>query len=95
MGCWDGIRQDAKNVSVEDLNKLHTKTLLRILKSLRSIISQIHLDILLDRASKDNADLISLIDYRTRVKEVLSTREHIPNKKEAKQIRQEKARRKN
>lgn len=67
----------------ETVEKFHTRKLLKILNNLRTFA--MYFD---DAETKEVKDEIDLI------KEVLSTREHIPNKKEAKIIRQKAAKKK-
>lgn len=83
MGYIDGLKQDAERNTVEVLKTFNTRHLLGILRSLRKNLS-----------SNDYMDYLLLMNYKDRVKEVLSTREHIPNKLESKRIRQLRAKHK-
>ncbi|MNB87326.1 hypothetical protein D3C75_343110 [compost metagenome] len=64
-----------------DYSKLHTKQLLAKLHNYRAGYADV----------EEQIDFPKEIDA---IKKVLATREHVPNKTEAKRIRQEKARRK-
>lgn len=93
MGFWDYIKEEAKNFKNEDLKKLHTKTLLRKLQEVRVTMQQKYYDEFVPEEFRDS-QWNAFIKYKKALKDILSTREHIPNKIEAKKIRQEKARRK-
>lgn len=83
MGYIEGLKQDAERNTSDVLKTFHTRHLLGIMRSLRKNLS-----------SNDYMDYIMLMEYKDRVKEVLSTREHIPNKLESKRIRQLRAKNK-
>lgn len=86
MGYHDRFRQDMVDHTVEVLNTFNTKHLLSILK-------RVQMEIPTHDYYSPNGDeyLESLDDYHKRLKSVLATREHVPNKLEAKKIRQERA----
>lgn len=70
---------------MEYLNKLHTRQLMALLNRCRACHGYY------DVTDNNNPDFIVTTDQ---VKEVLATREHIPNKKEGKEIRRQKAKQK-
>jgi hypothetical protein len=70
----------------QNLESLHTKQLLKLLTNFRAS----H-DRLLTRYIELGQDLRMSEDRLHEVRKVLATREHIPNKQEAKAIRQQKA----
>jgi len=84
MGYYENLREKARITRLEDLEKMHTRELLGILQALRSNYNYNWWD--------ERDELLD--DFKNLVKSVLATREHIPNKLEAKKIRQEKAKRK-
>lgn len=83
MGYFDGLKYDAERNTSDVLKTFHTRQLLGIMRSVRK-----NLD------CYDKEDYLKLMAYKARVKEVLSTREHIPNKLESKRIRQLRAKHK-
>lgn len=75
----------------QDLTKLHTKQLLAQLHNLRAGYSQyIYVDSLSMTAEEASGTQLRI----NAIKAELAKRPHIPNKAEAKRIRQEKAKRK-
>ena len=71
---------------LSDLKSAHTRTLLSELRRMRVLEQQ-------SSPWKDITpdDGTNPLDYITRLKAELATREHIPTKKEAKELRREKA----
>ena len=84
--CWD-------EYSKEEIEKWNTRELITHFGNIRAY-RQNCLSIVDEREDqlKEAILTLSLLEnYMDRMKDVLSTREHIPNKQEAKVIRQEKA----
>lgn len=79
--------------SLDELNALNTSQLLSHLEDVRAYRQNASLNVLeKEEALKEARFTLDLYDdYIPTLKDVLSTREHIPNKQEAKTIRQEKA----
>jgi hypothetical protein len=67
-------------VKIENLEQYHTKQLLKILKMVRHINW--------NRPNGYDWDYIEIL--KNKLREILSTREHVPNKKESREIRLEK-----
>jgi hypothetical protein len=74
-----------KDHMIESLETLHTKQLLRLLNSVRA-----NHDRLMTRYIELGQTMRLCEDQLHEIRKVLGTREHIPNKQEAKAIRQEK-----
>lgn len=87
MGYHDGLKQDAKNHTLEVLEKYHTRQLLGVLGRVRLALVNYYLE-------PDSEDDKLFTNYFRRVKKVLATREHIPNKIESKKLRQLRAKQK-
>ena len=86
-------RDNYEEFSKEELEKWGTRELMSHFDSIRAY-RQNTLSLLESRqeALKETEFSLKLYDnYISNLKDVLSTREHIPNKQEAKSIRQEKA----
>lgn len=75
-----------KDYTQERLETLHTKQLLKLLETTRAQHNR-----LTDRYIELGQTLSLIEDKIHEIKLILGTREHIPNKQEAKAIRQEKA----
>jgi hypothetical protein len=91
MGLFDHIR-DFRGFTKESLEKLDTRELLKLLDETRRIpeweyFFGVHDD--------HDDDFKTLSKYRKTLKDILSTREHIPNKLESKEIRLNKVKNKN
>lgn len=82
--------------SMDELNKLHTRELMAHFESVRAYrqnaFENVHLKAEALQEARFTLDLYD--DYIPILKEILATREHIPNKQEAKAIRQQKAKEK-
>lgn len=89
---WDEFIDDAETSKIEDLEKLHTKQLLSKLFGVRARMGRIEYDSFFDLSENKSWNILN--KYKKLIKQVLSTREHVPNKVEARKIRQEKARKK-
>lgn len=74
-----------KDNTIENLETLHTKQLLKLLNSVRA-----NHDRLITRYIELGQEMRLCEDRLHEIRSVLRTREHIPNKQEAKVIRQEK-----
>lgn len=83
MGYYEGLKYDAERNTAEVLKTFNTRQLLGIMRSIRKNID-----------CNDKMDYLLFLAYKARVKNVLSTREHIPNKLESKRIRQLRAKNK-
>lgn len=83
MGYFEGLIYDAERNTSDVLKTFNTRHLLGILRSIRKNLS-----------CNDYMYYITLLSYKDRVKSVLDTREHIPNKLESKRIRQLRAKHK-
>lgn len=95
MGLFDHIR-DFRGFTKESLEKLDTRELLKLLDETRRIPEwEYFFGIYDDHDDDDDDDFKELSKYRKTVKEILSTREHIPNKLERKQIRLNKVKNRN
>ncbi len=69
---------DVSNYTVEEFEECSTRELLNMRDYLASAVQN---------SSEYTPEGIRFRDARTRLKSVLGTREHIPNKKEAKELR--------
>lgn len=76
--------KESESYIISDLEKLYTKQLINKLREVNLCGSEYD-----SESKKENLDR-----YIKSIKQVLSTREHIPNKIESKKIRQEKAKKK-
>ncbi len=76
---------------LSNLERLHTKTLMRFLKVFQSLPQYNHYEheIHYKYIQFDHGDQV-ILTSRDQVKAVLDTREHVPNKQEAKLKRQQK-----
>jgi|ERR1035437_1383621 hypothetical protein len=93
MRYKENIISSAKQNTIEICNNFHTRQLLSELNCVRAYMGAMEFTFI-DAIPIDNNDWVLLNNYKKILKSVLSTREHIPNKKESKKIRQEKAKRK-
>ena len=83
-----GLEQEIKNNTLEILETYYTRQLLSMLSRVRLEIPNHDYYIAHDEYHK------SLEEYYDRIKKVLATREHIPNKIESKKLRQLRAKQK-
>jgi hypothetical protein len=74
--------EDPPLFNEEEIKQRHTKQLIKELRRMRARLDMYHED-------EDDASL----QYVAQLKEELATREHVPNKQEARRIRQARARR--
>lgn len=81
------LREEAEKNNLEVLETFNTRQLLTMLSSVRLTLVDYYLEVA-------SADYKLFSEYKDRIKKVLATREHVPNKIEAKKIRQERAKHK-
>lgn len=91
MGYYLALIQEINSIRFEDIEKKSTKELLAKLQSLRITASELNEIKHPDKGDKKFKEGVE--EYRKNIKKVLSTREHIPNKKESKLIRKERIKR--
>lgn len=89
----ENLISSAEENTIEVCKKFHTRKLLAELNRVRVNMSMMEFRFI-DATPDDKHDWVILSKYKKVLKTVLSTREHIPNKKESKKIRQEKAKQK-
>jgi len=91
MSYYDSLKEEINTIKFEDIEEKNTKELLSKLHSLRITASELDEKEHLDKIYKKLKEGVE--EYRKNIKKVLSTRKHIPNKKESKLIRKERIKR--
>lgn len=81
------LREEAEKNTLEVLEGFNTRQLLSMLSGVRLTLVDYYMEL-------GSADDKLFSAYKDRIKKVLATREHVPNKLEAKKIRQERAKHK-
>lgn len=91
MGYYDSLKEEIDLIRFSEIEKKSTKELISKLQSLRKTAKELNEIKHLNKFEKQLKEGVE--EYRKNIKKVLSTREHIPNKKESKLIRKERIKR--
>ena len=91
MAYYSDLLHELKTIKFEDIEKKNTRELISKLQSLR--ITAAEIDEIQHLSKEEKTFKTQIEQYRKNIKRVLSTRNHIPNKKESKLIRKERIKR--